>query len=996
MRIFIFLFSLFTIFLSANSPVFADNAALMPNQQVTIQETTWTAEIPDPQKAKISQNAGTVTFSALKNTDMWNQRNAAPILKTKTPEGNFAIQACVEMDSTKVAAVTGITVYSGKSSAVPAFTFGLDHWNASQKVKFQGLPPSPNNPEKQISTPGTLKVYLRLECYRKTLTNRRTDMYIVYYKPEECRPWTEVSRFFSNVPNDYAALFLKTSSAQNATFKDIQLIPLADNLEMVEKIIPVASLTDIPSLKGKKLLFVARLQYKNDHHNTATMFQNDEINTGSFTGGSALRYIDYADNGKVITLLESPDGVIRDPEISWDGKRILFSMRKNRDDDYHIYEMEWETRKITQLTFGRALSDIDPAYLPDGRIVFSSTREPKFCMCNRHIMCNLYTMDADGANIHQIGHSTLFEGHSSILPDGRILYDRWEYVDRNFGDAQGLWVTNPDGTNHALYFGNNTGAPGGILDARPIPGTNLICCTFSSCHDRPWGAIAVIDRSKSIEGPDGVLHIFPESSRSLIKIKGHYDAFKRVSPKYEDPFPFSDSEILCSRQIIGQGEKTAICYLSFDGRQQELYAEPEDSPYGCFDPMIIQPHHQIPRVIQSRIDLTKKTGVFYVSDVYNGSGMDEIPRGTAKWLRVVESPEKRFWTRGAWSTTGEQAPAMAWDDFNNKRILGTVPIEEDGSASFEVPADTFLYFQILDEEGRMIQSMRSGTIVRPGETQGCIGCHDDRLNAVAPRHTVKALLRQPNQLKSWYGPSRLFSYTSEIQPIFDKHCLKCHDVDGPGAKKICLAGDKNIVFNNSYFELRKNKNFVKVVGAGPAEVQMPRTWGSYVSPLAKIVLYGHGVPERDAKLNLSPEEKDRIITWIDINAPYYSDYSTSMPKNRYGRSPLNSGQTIRLSQLTGIDLNKQGNANQVWFDRVELSPCLKKLNKNTPEYKEALEIITAGKTALQNAPRNDMPGFQLIVPSEQNAQQKYQERLKEEEYRIQKIIQGEKVYDPKE
>ena len=121
-------------------------------------------------------------------------------------------------------------------------------------------------------------------------------------------------------------------------------------------------------------------------------------------------------------------------------------------------------------------------------------------MCNRHIMGNLFTMEADGANIQQIGHSTLHEGHASLLPDGRVIYDRWEYVDRNFGNAQGLWTTNPDGTNHVVYYGNSTDSPGAKLEARAIPGTEQVICTFSSCHDRPWGALAILDRRLGVDG----------------------------------------------------------------------------------------------------------------------------------------------------------------------------------------------------------------------------------------------------------------------------------------------------------------------------------------------------------------------------------------------------------------------------------------------------------------------------------------------------------------
>ena len=181
-------------------------------------------------------------------------------------------------------------------------------------------------------------------------------------------------------------------------------------------------------LTGKQILYVEREQYAPDHHNTATMFQKGEINESSFFPGGAMRIYDV-DSGNITTLIELKDGVVRDPELSFDGKKIIFSMRKNKDDFYHIYEMNVDGSGMKQLTFAEGISDIDPLYLPDGGIIFSSTRQPKYCMCNRHIMCNLYRMEADGANITQIGVSTLFEGHSSLLSDGRILYDRWEYVD---------------------------------------------------------------------------------------------------------------------------------------------------------------------------------------------------------------------------------------------------------------------------------------------------------------------------------------------------------------------------------------------------------------------------------------------------------------------------------------------------------------------------------------------------------------------------------------
>ncbi len=184
-----------------------------------------------------------------------------------------------------------------------------------------------------------------------------------------------------------------------------------------------AALKVYPTLADHPLLFVTRRQYKPDHHNTATMFQTGEVNTASFEGGGALKALDVV-GATVRVLLETPDGIIRDPAVHFDGTRILFSMRRNIEDDYHLYEINADGSDLRQLTFAPGVSDIDPLYLPDGDIVFSSTREPKYCMCNRHIMCNLYRMTGDGANIRQIGKSTLFEGQTALLPDGRLLYNR--------------------------------------------------------------------------------------------------------------------------------------------------------------------------------------------------------------------------------------------------------------------------------------------------------------------------------------------------------------------------------------------------------------------------------------------------------------------------------------------------------------------------------------------------------------------------------------------
>ena len=760
-----------------------------------------------------------------------------------------------------------------------------------------------------------------------------------------------------------------------------------------------------PLVSGHPIVFVARRQYRGDHHNTATMFQTGEINTRSFTGGGALKLLEFTGEtdeagvptAKVTTLVDVPQGVARDPEVSFDGKRVLFSMRRDIQDDYHIYEVQVHRGSAPgaadtkpeprQLTFGAGVSDFDPLYLPDGRIAFSSTREPKYCMCNRHIMGNLFRMDADGANVHQIGRSTLHEGHGTLTPDGRILYDRWEYVDRNFGDAQGVWTCNPDGTNHVLYFGNNTRSPGAMLDSRVIPGSERFIATFSSCHDRPWGALAIVDRRIGMDAKAPVLRTWPPSAIDLVMV-GNYDTFKRVKPKYEDPYPLSvggtaqaaGTTFLCSRQV--RGEQMGIFLLDTFGNEVLVHAE---AP-GCFDPMPLAPRAR-PVVVPDRINLAKADGSFYIYDVYIGTGMEKVERGTVKAVRVVESPEKRFWSRANWQGSGTQAPGMAWNDFNNKRILGTAPVEPDGSAYFRVPADKFVYFQLLDADGMMVQSMRSGTITRPGERTGCVGCHENRLMGI-PNGFKAAYTRPPSVLEPWYGEPRRFNYVTEVQPVFDKHCIRCHDFGKPGTKKVTLAGDLTLGFSVSYMELRR-KNLVRVPGAGPANVLMPYSWGSHASPLAQVLRKGHN------NVKLDPESFARIVTWIDINAPYYPEYASSYPGNLYGRSPLDGKQLGRLSKLTGLTLGRQSHTPQISLTRPELSPCLSRIaNRDSAEYREALAILQAGKAMLAQRPRMDMPGAKLLgVEAEREA--KYQRLARLEARSRESLRSGGKFYPEK-
>ncbi len=340
-----------------------------------------------------------------------------------------------------------------------------------------------------------------------------------------------------------------------------------------------------PLVSGQPILYIVRPQYRSSYHAIDTLFHTGEANTRDFVGGGAMKTIDLK-TGAVRTLFESAQGLPRDPEVHFDGKRIVFALRRHINEDWHIFEINADGSALKQLTFAPGVCDFDPLYLPDGGIVFSSTREPKYNMCSQDIAANLHRMDGDGANIHQIDRNNLFDNQASLMPDGRILYARWEYVDRNFGDAHSLWTCNPDGTNHAIYWGNNTASPGAAYTARAIPGTDRVICIFGPHHDHLWGAMAIVDHAWAMDGREAVIQIWPADSIDRVRAGGGFDcdSFSAIRLKYADPYPLSDKYFLCSR-MTGRGDQMGIYLVDVFGNELLLHAE---GP-GCYDPMPLAP-----------------------------------------------------------------------------------------------------------------------------------------------------------------------------------------------------------------------------------------------------------------------------------------------------------------------------------------------------------------------------------------------------------------------
>jgi len=506
------------------------------------------------------------------------------------------------------------------------------------------------------------------------------------------------------------------------------------------------------------------------------------ISTGPYRGrpfdpGASICLLDLSVDpyGKVETLLHDANGMIRDIDVSFDGRRILFVWKKSATgDDYHLYEMTVRDRSIRQITSEPGVADIQGRYLPDG-ILYQSTRCINVVVCNETIdTVNMYRCDPHGKNIKRLTYDQVSTQYPSLLDDGRILYTRWEYNDRGQIYPQGLFVMNPDGTGQSAVYGNNSYYPTSLIQARGVPNSSKLIAVLSGHHAPPCGKLALIDINRGQDEGKGITLLAPVRPISYERV----DAAGQDDVLFQYPCPLSEDEYLVGFSLWGEKRSRSfgIYYMRSDGSRELLawdFARP------CRQPIPLTPR-KVPRLRPSLVAPDKDTGIFYIDNIYAGQGLKGVKKGTVKRLRVI-ALEFRAAAVGISYNNGPAGSARvdtpisiggAWD---TKIVLGETEVYEDGSASFIVPARLPVYFQAIDENGLAVQSMRSWATLQPGETFSCIGCHETRNRAprTAPGATI-AQSKGPQALIPFYGPPRGFSYLKEIQPILDRHCVRCH------------------------------------------------------------------------------------------------------------------------------------------------------------------------------------------------------------------------------
>jgi len=566
------------------------------------------------------------------------------------------------------------------------------------------------------------------------------------------------------------------------------------------------------------------------------------------------------------------EGMYTEPDISADGTRILFCFKGEKDASTSIYEIGLDGTGLRQLTFptmcacseGRFKSqhDVCPAYMPDGRIVFKSTRPNGLVPCNNTGVDILHIMDTDGKDIHCISVNNVNEFDPCILPDGRILHGRWEYLDKGALTQQSLWAIFPDGTNETALYANNMVRPEAVLDARPMPwAPHLIVATLARHNSTPRGSLAVIDTRVGKNAPAAISNWDNPNDPTC-------DTGNSC-----EPWPVIQDVILFSGRPEG-AERNVIQLAHRDGRRETLLANPDICLHA---PMLIKPSRQ-PLHMTAITTPDETTGRFFVQDLYKG--LPQIEPGEVKWLRIIEETSRASASPGNMGPYNQTFLASAALAFGAKNFLGIVPVEPDGSAYFEVPAGRALYLQALDAEKRLVQSMRTFVQAAPGVTRSCIGCHEPKFSAANNKFNRQALRHNPvKPVPETWGNGYL-DYPSMVQPVLDKHCVECHGGEKGFAARLDLSGGWTEHFNISYENLasRHESQITATLIAGidcmngtspwAAQILPPRTHGSGVAPLAKIIASGH----RGRIPKMTRTERDLLMAWIDTNGLYYGTW----------------------------------------------------------------------------------------------------------------------------
>ena len=592
------------------------------------------------------------------------------------------------------------------------------------------------------------------------------------------------------------------------------------------------------------------------------------------------------------------DRFIGDVDLHYDADRLLLSM-PNADGRWGVGELDLNNGRLTPLPLidEPDVHNYDACYLPDGRIVFTSTAPfigvP--CVGGSSKVANLYLREHDG-RIRRLTNDQDHNWCPTVLNNGRILYQRWEYADIAHAFMRLLFHANPDGSRQMEYYGSNSFWPTAMFYARPVPDhPTKVVAVVGGHHDLPrQGELVVFDPAQGRHEASGVVQRIPGFGKKVEPVI--LDGLIGGSwPLFLHPYPLSEKYFLVSCKPTRTSLWGVYLVDVFDNFVL-LYEAPGRA---MLEPIPWRKTRRQP-VVPDVVQPDEKEATALLMDVYQGPGLKGVPRGTVKSLRLISYEFTFHGFGGEPDRVGFDGP---WDV---RRILGTVPVDPDGSAHFRVPAHTPVALQPLDAQGKALALMRSWFTAMPGEVVSCVGCHEPQ-NSAPPFHSrPTAVLRKPSEIKPWYGPPRGFSFVREVQPVLDAYCIRCHhgrppddgrktfDLTARPAERIPSAFQMH--FTPAYMALRRFVNTPTL--ESDAHLLAPRDFHADTSKLIQILRDDHYGVRLDA------EAWDRLITWIDLNAPAHGTWKEvvgHIPAKAVRVAPGAARRRALHSRYGGID-----------------------------------------------------------------------------------------------
>ncbi|HOD81638.1 MAG TPA: hypothetical protein PKG77_09435 [Phycisphaerae bacterium] len=629
-------------------------------------------------------------------------------------------------------------------------------------------------------------------------------------------------------------------------------------------------------------------------------------------GGRLLVLDGLHPGGRVRKLAPDRPGSFWRADLSFDARRVVFCYKAHDGKAFHLYETDLNGSPPRQLTDGD-YDDVDPIYLPDGHIFFTSTRGNTYVRCGPYIYSHVLArcdppaggQAPDGRNVYLISQNSEPDFVPALLNDGRVIYSRWEYSDKDQNRVQSLWTTNQDGTATAAFWGNQSVWPDHLAEPMPIPGSRRVMFAAVGHHDWFTGSIGIVDGDRGTNYPDGLTRVtwdvpWPEVGAGPAdrpEAADYHPAGRYTS--YKTPYPLSEEDFLVSAR--GGDGKFRLYLMDVRGNRELIY----EGVHNIWHAAPVRPRRVPPRQNDTvawpgtgRHRTPLQAGSFYSVDVYQG--VADLPRGSVKSLRVFQQQAKTYstWAKvfvfSGPAVSGVHTEAV-------KRIVTTVPVEADGSVYFEAPAGIALFFQLLDERGRAVHVMRSFTGLLPGERRGCVGCHELRPADAPPNRPALALRRPPTPITPPPWGDQTIGYERFAQGVLDRHCGKCHQGDGEGRKKLDLTlrpaeGRFRGHFKEPYVTLigpaawpvpapGRDRPGYGLAGAIPVYAMTPQDVApsSLVGHQPSRILqtlrpmhylsYRSGLIERATSgkhhnVKIDGPDLQRLIAWVDANCPY--------------------------------------------------------------------------------------------------------------------------------